>query len=242
MVEVRETLFKNAQNGSSHFGKMLRLNVSLVNAPYYSIPPDNPFVNDPAVLDDIYELGLRNPWRWSFDRLTGDIWIGDVGQDTKEEIDFVTPSRAAGANYGWRCYEGSIAYKTDSCKSARNYLFPVFDYQHDVSNGGACVTGGYVYRGSAFPQLQGYYICCDYISANSWKIKPNGLGGWNVYLQKNIPSHIESFGEDEDGELYASALSGEIYRITDSTAFAQSSSDIICPHYRSNSLCFSIFG
>ena len=149
-----------------------------------------------------------------------------MGQDRKEEIDFITPSRAAGANYGWRCYEGSIAYKTDSCKSARNYLFPVFDYQHDVSNGGACVTGGYVYRGSAFPQLQGYYICCDYISANSWKIKSNGLGGWNVYLQKNIPSNIESFGEDEDGELYASALSGEIYRITDSTAFAQSSSGI----------------
>ncbi len=206
---------------------MLRLNVNVVNAPYYSIPSDNPFVSDPNAMHEIYALGLRNPWRWSFDKKTGDTWIGDVGQDKREEIDFRKRLQAGGTNYGWRCYEGTITYNTESCASSSQYVFPVFDYQHDVSTGGASVTGGYVYRGTAFPELYGYYICCDYVSANAWKIKSNGAGGWNVYLQQNIPASIESFGEDENGELYASALTGDIYQVVVAAngSFAQSSKE-----------------
>jgi glucose/arabinose dehydrogenase len=130
----------SAQNGQSFFGKMLRLEVLVDKAPYYSIPPDNPFVNNPNVLDETYYLGLRNPWKWSFDRKTGDVWIADVGQDSLEEIDFRRPVDA-GANFGWRCYEGTLPYNTDSCKQENNYVFPIFEYQHDAS-GGECIIGG----------------------------------------------------------------------------------------------------
>lgn len=212
----------NGQNGQSPFGKMFRLDVNKQQPPYYRIPPDNPFINDPTVLDEIWSLGLRNPWKWSFDRKTGDTWIGDVGQDTWEEIDFKRPAQAAGANYGWRCYEGHAAFNLDGCKSKNQYDFPIFDYKHGASNGGDCVIGGYVYRGSKYPQLKGYYLCADYISPTAWKIIPNGSGGWNVYVQKNVPQGIVSFGEDESGELYASTLGGNVYHIEASNTSASS--------------------
>lgn len=209
----------NGQNGQTFFGKMLRLDINVRNAPYYRVPPDNPFVNDPNVLDEIWALGLRNPWKWSFDKQTGDTWIADVGQDEWEEVDFRGPGKAGGSNYGWRCYEGHAAFNTAGCKDRSNYVFPVFDYQHNVSDGGRCIIGGYVYRGSKFPQLQGYYICADYLSANSWKIKSNGAGGWNVYLQKSVPAGIISFGENEAGELYASTSAGDIYHVVATNNF-----------------------
>lgn len=218
----------NGQNGQTFYGKMLRLNVNVLNAPYYKIPPDNPFLNDPNVLDEIWALGLRNPWKWSFDRQTNDTWIADVGQDKWEEVDFRKPAQAGGSNYGWRCYEGNAAYNTNGCESRNNYVFPIFDYAHNFTNGGLCIIGGYVYRGSQFPQLQGYYICADYISANSWKIKSDGIGGWNVYLQKNVPSGIISFGEDQAGEIYASTSAGDIYHVVTTSDFvtAPSASNI----------------
>ncbi|CAN5393139.1 hypothetical protein BH10BAC2_BH10BAC2_49810 [soil metagenome] len=205
--------FANAQNLSSPFGKILRLDVKMINAPYYKIPAGNPFKNNPNALGQIWMLGLRNTWRWSFDRQTGDTWIGDVGQDLWEEVDYRTTANAAGANFGWRCYEANAAYNTDSCRRKNKYVSPIFSYQHDVANGGASVTGGYVYRGNKFPTLRGYYICADYISANAWKIISNGAGGWNVSIQANVPASIVSFGEDESGELYASSLSGTIYSV-----------------------------
>jgi glucose/arabinose dehydrogenase len=218
----------NGQSGQTFFGKMLRLNVNMPDSPYYKIPPDNPFVNDPNVLDEIWALGLRNPWKWSFDRQTHDTWIADVGQDKWEEVDFRKPAQIGGSNFGWRCYEGHATYNTAGCKARSNYVFPIFDYQHGVSNGGRCIIGGYVYRGSKFTDLQGYYICVDYLSANSWKIKPDGAGGWNVYLQKNVPSGIISFGENEAGELYASTSAGNIYHVITTSNFvtASSASDI----------------
>ena len=217
--------FNNAQNGQSFFGKMLRLKVLVYTAPYYTIPPDNPFVNDPNVLDEIYFLGLRNPWKWSFDRQTANMWIGDVGQDSIEEIDFRRPL-GGGANFGWRCYEGTHPYNSNGCKQKSAYVFPLFQYHHDVSTGGATVIGGYVYRGTKFPGLHGYYICADYISANAWKIKSNGTGGWNVYLQKGVPAGIVSFGENEAGELYASTRSGDIYHVVVINNFVETTPEV----------------
>lgn len=204
--------YRNAQNGQTFFGKILRLDINVNTPPYYAIPPTNPFVNDPNVLDEVYDLGLRNPWKWSFDRQTGDMWIGDVGEDSIEEVNYRKPNRA-GSNFGWNCYEGTRTYKTDSCKSKSNYVFPIFSYHHDISSGGECVIGGYVYRGTKYPQLQGYYICADYIDFNIWKIIPNGSGGWNIYLQKRNPPHITSFGENEAGEIYVITRNGDLYRV-----------------------------
>jgi len=127
------------------------------------------------------------------------MWIGDVGQSTWGEVDFRNPAQSGGSNFGWRCYEGNAAYNTTNCGSTSSYGFPIFQYPHDISDGGECVIGGYVYRGSTYPQLHGYYICADYISGNAWKIKPNNAGGWDIYLQKNVPLSIVSFGEDETG-------------------------------------------
>lgn len=217
--------FRNGQNGQTFYGKMLRLDVNVRNAPYYKIPPDNPFVNDPNVLDEIYYLGLRNPWKWSFDRETREAWIGDVGQDSIEEIDFRKPA-GAGANFGWSCYEGTHSFNTNNCKARSNYVFPVFQYHHDQTNGGECVIGGYVYRGTKFTQLNGYYICADYISNNAWKIKPDGAGGWKVFLQKNVPAGIISFGENEVGELFASTSAGDIYHIVVTSNFVKAAPNI----------------
>jgi glucose/arabinose dehydrogenase len=205
--------FNNAQNLSSPFGKIHRLDVRKLTAPYYKIPSDNPFVNTANAVKTIWAYGLRNTWRWSFDRKTGDTWLGDVGQDLWEEVDFSTPQQAGGANYGWRCFEGNNTYNTDSCRGRRNYRFPIFSYPHNLDTGGLTVIGGYVYRGNAFPVLKGYYVCADYLSNNAWKIIPNGTGGWNIYLQKNVPASIVSFGEDESGELYAASQTGVIYKI-----------------------------
>src|SRR5690348_2395194 len=144
--------FRNSQNGKTFYGKMLRLNINVNTPPYYAIPPDNPFVNNSNVLDEIYYLGLRNPWKWSFDRQTGDTWIADVGQDSLEEVDFRKP-HTGGANFGWSCYEATRVYNADSCKSKSAYVFPIFKYHHAVSTGGECVIGGYVYRGTKFSQL-----------------------------------------------------------------------------------------
>jgi glucose/arabinose dehydrogenase len=219
--------FNNAQNGQSYFGKMLRIAVNTHKSPpYYTIPPNNPFVNNPNVLDEIWHLGLRNPWRWSFDRGTGDMWIGDVGQDSLEEIDYRRSTNSGGNNFGWRCYEANKIYDPDSCQAKKNYTFPIFQYHHDISTGGECVIGGYVYRGTSFPSLQGYYVCADYISANAWKIKSNGTGGWNVFLQQNVPSSIVSFGEDESGELYTSTRTGNVYHVVAVTNFVESTDKI----------------
>lgn len=205
--------FNNSQDGNSFLGKMLRINVATNTPPYYTVPTSNPFVNDPSIRDEIYALGLRNPWRWSFDRLTGDVWIADVGQEKWEEVHYMTPTDAKGANYGWRCFEGNAVYNSSGCGPNSNYDFPIYVYGHNFINGGYSITGGYVYRGSQYPTLQGYYLCADFITANLWKINPNGSGGWNVSRQ-NCPNSLSSFGEDENGEMYAVGINGTIYRVT----------------------------
>ncbi|MBC7850431.1 MAG: PQQ-dependent sugar dehydrogenase [Chitinophagaceae bacterium] len=206
--------FNNAQNGASLFGKMLRLDVNNFNTPpYYSIPPDNPFVTNPSVRDEIWALGLRNPFRWSFDRLTGDMWIGDVGQGAREEVDFTPAGTPGGQNYGWRCYEGTQAFNTSGCLPISNYVAPIFDYPHNNTDGGYSITGGNVYRGSTFPLLSGWYVVADFVSGNVWKIRPNGSGGWVVAQQSGLPGSIAGFGEAENGTLYAVSLGGTVYTV-----------------------------
>jgi len=194
--------YNNAQDGSTLRGKMIRLDVSNLNPPYYFIPSDNPYVNDPNVRDEIWTLGLRNPWRWSFDRLTHDMWIGDVGQGQREEVDFRTAGNTGGINYGWHCREGMIATPDVSppCNPT-NYVPPIFDYTHNVSTGGIAITGGYVYRGSEFPTLYGYYVTADYHSGNLWLLHSDGTSN----RQAGFPQFITTFGEAEDGTLYATA-------------------------------------
>lgn len=207
----------NAQNGNTLLGKMLRLNVTTsITAPFYTIPPTNPFISDAGVLDEIWALGLRNPWRWSFDRANGDMWIADVGQGVVEEVNHRAANVTGGINYGWRCYEGDSTYNTTGCQPSSNYVAPIFGYGHNNTTGGFSITGGYVYRGTEYPGLVGYYICADYISGNQWTIGSDGSGGWNVYQQVSatFPGNIATFGEAENGTLYAASLTGNtVYKV-----------------------------
>ncbi|MGB8195127.1 MAG: PQQ-dependent sugar dehydrogenase, partial [Chitinophagaceae bacterium] len=211
--------FNNSQNGNSLLGKMIRLHVltgdSAYVAPYYSIPLDNPYVADPAIRDEIFALGLRNPFRWSFDRLTGDMWIGDVGQDQVEEIDYRAASATAGVNYGWACFEGTIPNESDACTPGATYIDPIFQYPNP-NPGAAAVTGGQVYRGSAYPAMYGYYVAADVYSGTHYKIKSNGSGGWFITSQAG-PGNIVAFGEAENGEVYAVNIAGSISHLTTTT-------------------------
>lgn len=205
----------NAQNLNSLLGKMLRINVdNFTTAPYYTVPTGNPLVGVANTRPEIYGWGLRNPWRWNFDRQTGDMWIADVGQDAWEEVNYVPAATTSGLNYGWRCYEGTHNYNTSQCGTtpATGKTFPIFEYTHSTA-GGYSITGGLVYRGSEYPTLQGYYICADYVRPNGWLIKSNGAGGWNVTQQTNFPANISTFGDAEDGTLYLASLGGTIYKI-----------------------------
>lgn len=208
----------NSQNGNSLLGKMIRINVdNFSTAPYYTIPADNPYIADPNVRDEVFAMGLRNPWRWSFDKLTHDMWVADVGQDAWEEVNFRTPATAGGINYGWRCYEGNNAYNTTGCQPQSNYISPIFVYPHNGTTGGFSITGGYVYRGSEFSAMVGHYICADYVSGNTWIIRPNGSGGWNTSMQSGLPGNISGFGEAENGDLYALSRNGVLYKVITST-------------------------
>ena len=201
-----------AQDGSTVLGKMLRIDID--QGPPYSIPDDNPFVGDPNTMDEIWAFGLRNPWRFSFDRVTGDLWIGDVGQGAREEVSYQPASSNGGENYGWRCYEGDNTYDTANCGLSSNYIFPVFDYDRDSETGGRCVSGGIVYRGSSYSCLYGFYVFADYATENVWTIGPD-----SSVLRHDISSisSIAGFGEDESGELYAVGRGGTIYLVKGST-------------------------
>lgn len=203
-----------SQNGLSLLGKMIRIDVRNFSAPpYYFIPADNPYTSDPAVDDHIWAIGLRNPWRWSFDRNTGDMWIADVGQGNWEEVNFRPAGSTGGVNYGWRCYEGNAAYNTTGCLPQSAYTSPVFVYPHSFATGGFSITGGFVYRGTEHPSLQGYYVCADYVSGNVWLINPDGSGGWTTRRQSGLPGNIAGFGEAENGTLYAVSLNGGVYKV-----------------------------
>ncbi len=208
----------NAQNGTSLLGKLLRIDVNsfATSAPFYNIPSGNPYTSDPAIADEIIALGVRNPWRWSFDKSTGDMWIADVGQNAWEEVHFTSAAnRLSPKNYGWSCYEGTHTNTLGTCTGTpANNVFPIFEYPHDNATGGFVVTGGYVYRGTQYPFLQGYYTMVDYATGNGWLIKSNGSGGWTTSMQSGWPTSITTFGETSAGDLYAATTGGTLYRVT----------------------------
>jgi glucose/arabinose dehydrogenase len=200
-----------AQNPMSYLGKMLRIDVSLGNP--YAIPITNPFYNSSTSLEEIWAMGLRNPWRFSFDRLTGDLWIGDVGQNAIEEIDFQPTNDTGGENYGWRCYEGNQVYNDSGCAAASFYSAPVYTYGH----GPECsVIGGYVYRGSVSSSYYGYYFFADYCSDKIWTLH-NVAGNWVMEVfGQYTGNNFSTFGEDATGQLYIAGItSGIIYRVID---------------------------
>ncbi|BCX04577.1 MAG: glucose dehydrogenase [Candidatus Roseilinea sp.] len=197
-----------AQNMRSLLGKMLRIDVSQSSeAEPYRVPADNPRLGD-GVRPEIWASGLRNPWRFSFDRVTGDMFIADVGQNAFEEINF-QPANQGGQNYGWKFREGFAPYAGDPGTLA--LTDPIHQYAH--REGGCSVTGGYVYRGSALPALVGAYIYGDFCSGLIWTLRPNGNGEWQNDVLFSTPYNISSFGEDESGELYVLDRNGGVYKL-----------------------------
>ncbi len=199
-----------AQNPQSLLGKMLRIHLDTDST--YSIPADNPYAGSVLHRKEIWAMGLRNPWRFSFDRLNDDLWIADVGQSAREEVNVARSPRTGGENYGWRCFEGEQSYNTSGCSSSAAYTSPIFTYNRTTATGGQSITGGYVYRGTQHPDLYGYYVCADYISRNFWLLKQEE-GELEVILKSNVQVGVTSFGEDIHGELYAAASNGNIYRV-----------------------------
>ncbi len=201
-----------AQNPDSLMGKFLRIEVD-PSYPGYKIPPTNPFACSPLPgRDEVWSLGWRNPWRWSFDRATGDLWVGDVGQGAFEEVDFEAANAPGGLNYGWRCYEGNAVYNGTGCASPASYVAPVATTDH---NSGVCsVIGGYVYRGSRYNDMYGKYFFTDYCSPVMYTLESDGAGGFiNTTLGNLGGSSFAGFGEDMWGELYIGTLStGTIYK------------------------------
>jgi glucose/arabinose dehydrogenase len=197
-----------AQNPSSLLGKMLRINVESGRKPY-ATPPDNPFAGHKAYRSEIWATGLRNPWRFSFDRKTGDLYIADVGQNKYEEINAEPKGSSGGRNYGWNIMEGLHCYKSEDCR--RNGLtLPVAEYDHDK---GCSVTGGMVYRGRKFPQMQGTYLYGDFCSGRIWGLRQPGEE-WENKMLKDSGLSISTFGEDESGEIYVADYGkGNIYRV-----------------------------
>jgi glucose/arabinose dehydrogenase len=200
----------NAQNLDVLLGKMLRLDVD--NGEPYASPPDNPFVGQEGARPEIWAYGLRNPWRYSFDRETGDLFIADVGQNEFEEVHFQPAASAGGENYGWDIVEGEACYDAGSCDQ-ESLVPPVAVYPHSGDAGGCSITGGYVYRGSQFPQLAGTYLYADYCSGNLWALRQGG-DSWQNELVTTLDIRASSFGEDEAGELYLTDRDGGgLYRL-----------------------------
>lgn len=200
----------NGQNLNALLGKILRVDVG--GAAPYAIPASNPFANRSGARPEIWAYGLRNPWRYSFDRSTGDLWIADVGQNKYEEVDFQPAASKGGENYGWRTMEGAHCYRPSNGCSQEGLVLPVFEYTHDE---GCSVTGGYVYRGKAIPALTGRYLFADYCGSTLWGTTRSASGEFATSELGTVPEGISSFGEDEAGEVYFTVDDGgAVYRLT----------------------------
>jgi len=204
---------RNGQNTKALLGKILRINVD--NGDPYGIPQDNPFADGAQGRPEVWAYGLRNPWRFSFDRQTGDLYIADVGQNAYEEVNVEKAGSKGGLNYGWNIMEGTHCYPASANCSKDGLVLPVFEYSHSQ---GISVTGGYVYRGQKFPKLQGYYFFADYGSGRIWATKADSSGAYQTVEALASGQTVSSFGEDEAGEVYITNLAtGEIFQLVDNS-------------------------
>jgi glucose/arabinose dehydrogenase len=194
----------NGQSLTTLLGKILRIQVGATGP--YTVPAGNPSLGAGA-RPEIWAYGVRNPWRFSFDRATGDLYIGDVGQNSWEEIDFQAAGAQGGANYGWPLWEGAHRYRAGAAPAGDTK--PIAEYSHAGSQ--CSVTGGYVYRGARIPAMSGYYVFGDYCSGKVWTLVRFG-GAWRMSALRDTSFAISSFGEDDDGELYLVDHKGSVYR------------------------------
>jgi glucose/arabinose dehydrogenase len=199
----------NGQNGQSLLGKILRLDIDGADGDKpYAIPADNPYINNPALAPEVWAWGLRNPWRFSFDRETNDLYIADVGQNNWEEINFQPAGSAGGENYGWNTMEGTHVFSGAPVPDGA--ILPFAEYSHSQ---GCSVTGGYVYRGEVMPDLQGVYLFSDYCFGTVWASYQDAEGRWQTNVFMDTSHTVSSFGEDEAGEVYLLDHSGSVYQV-----------------------------
>jgi glucose/arabinose dehydrogenase len=207
-----------AQDRTTCLGKILRINIDSADPGLqYSIPISNPYYkNSFGYREEIYAYGIRNPWKFSFDHANGDLWLGDVGQDTREEVDIVS----IGGNYGWRLKEGFICTPVvnPTCADTAGLISPIWDYSHNGS--AAAITGGYVYRGSDIPSLFGKYIFGDYVTGETWALSYDGINPASVMSLSNEPYLISTFGQDTSGNIFlcSYANNGRIYKLVGNSA------------------------
>ena len=202
----------HGQNAGTLLGAILRIDVDVADDadPAYAIPADNPFVNDENGRNEIWATGVRNPWRFSFDRQTGDLFMADVGQNEIEELNFQAITSTGGENYGWNILEGSTCFNSSDCDETGTIL-PIFEYDHSF---GCSVTGGYIYRGQQYPELTGNYFISDFCTGYLWNVFAEEDGTWTSNLISETNLNPSSFGEDVNGELYIVSRTGEIYQLT----------------------------
>ncbi len=215
----------NAQSLATLKGKILRLDIDApvpegpselcgLGAAGYAPAPGNPYLGVPGACDEIWASGFRNPWRMSFDRATGDLFVGDVGQNEWEEIDLLPAAAPGGLNFGWRCWEGHEEHLPAGCAGPESYVFPILEYGHSR---GCAVTGGYRYRGSGQPAMHGTYFFADYCAGTVWGAVPGCGGVWRETALFDAGFLVGAFGEDEKGEIYllaqAPAPAGGLYRL-----------------------------
>jgi hypothetical protein len=202
-----------AQDLTSLLGKILRIDVDNTSVDpdlNYAIPPDNPFIDDVEAMNEIWSYGLRNPWKFSFDKLNGDLWIGDVGQNNKEEINRALSSSSGGENYGWRCYEGNSTFNTNGCGSVDDYTFPVAEYSYGGSPFKCSITGGFRYRGNSQPTLEGLYFFTDYCSGQIGIVEETSTDNFELSFNNTFSGQgFASFVEDVNGELYIIGLNSD---------------------------------
>lgn len=202
--------FAHSQDLGSLLGKILRIDVN--SGDPYGIPPDNPFVSTEGARPEIWAYGLRNPWRISFDLATNDLYIADAGQFSFEWVHFQPAGSPGGQNYGWPIFEGRHCFEAETCDPPPNYQEPILEYPRTETN--CVIIGGYVYRGAAYPDLQGAYLFSDFCSARIWAGWRDESGAWQVQELTELDILVSSFGEDEAGELYiVDILNGSIFRL-----------------------------
>ena len=215
----------NGQDKMALLGKMLRIDVDNAgNGEPYGIPASNPFVNSAGARPELWAYGLRNPWRFSFDRQTGDLWIADVGQNAFEEVNVQPAGSKGGEDYGWNIMEADSCYNEaaptsplETCDE-QGLVKPVLEYSHSE---GQSITGGYVYRGAAVPALEGHYVYGDFVSGTIWSAAAQGDGSYQSATLLDSGFNVVAFGEDEAGELYVADYSGTLYRFAPTSQAAK---------------------